>query len=47
MTIAEYKKKYRELSKYATSVIEDEDERCKRFEEGLREDIRTPIIACA
>uniref|UniRef100_A0A9I9E6N4 Uncharacterized protein n=1 Tax=Cucumis melo TaxID=3656 RepID=A0A9I9E6N4_CUCME len=27
MTIAEYKKKYRELSKYATSVIEDEDER--------------------
>ncbi|KAA0060484.1 Gag protease polyprotein-like protein [Cucumis melo var. makuwa] len=47
MTIAEYEKKYTELSMYATRVIEDEVERCKRFEEGLREEIRTPVTACA
>ncbi|KAA0067055.1 reverse transcriptase [Cucumis melo var. makuwa] len=35
MTIAEYEKKYTELSKYATKVIEDEVERCKSLEEGL------------
>ncbi|KAL0553697.1 hypothetical protein IC582_007600 [Cucumis melo] len=47
MTVAEYEKKYTELSKYATRVIVDEGERCKRFEEGLREEIRTPVTACA
>ncbi|XP_050941530.1 uncharacterized protein LOC127149710 [Cucumis melo] len=47
MTIAEYEKNYTELSMYATRVIEDEVERCKRFEEGLREEIRTPVTACA
>ena len=47
MTVAEYEKKYTELSKYATRVIVDEGERCKRFEEGLREEIRTPVAACA
>ncbi|TYK15233.1 uncharacterized protein E5676_scaffold892G00030 [Cucumis melo var. makuwa] len=47
MTVAEYEKKYTELSKYATRVIEDEVERYKRFEEGLREEIRTSVTACA
>uniref|UniRef100_A0A0A0LR88 Retrotransposon gag domain-containing protein n=2 Tax=Cucumis sativus TaxID=3659 RepID=A0A0A0LR88_CUCSA len=43
MTVVEYEKKYTKLSKYATSLIEDEAKRCKRFEEGLREKIRTPM----
>ncbi|TYJ96623.1 Retrovirus-related Pol polyprotein from transposon opus [Cucumis melo var. makuwa] len=47
MTVAEYEKKYTELSKYVTRVIEDEVERCKRFREGLREEIRTPMTVCA
>ncbi|KAA0036678.1 uncharacterized protein E5676_scaffold863G00050 [Cucumis melo var. makuwa] len=46
VTVAKHEKKYIELSKYTTSVIEDEAERCKRFEEGLLEEIRTPMIAC-
>ncbi|KAA0042457.1 reverse transcriptase [Cucumis melo var. makuwa] len=46
MTVVEYEKKYTELSKYATRVIEDEVERCKRFEEGLKE-IHTPVTSCA
>ncbi|KAA0054924.1 zf-CCHC domain-containing protein [Cucumis melo var. makuwa] len=46
MTVAEYEKKYIKLSKYATSVIEDEAERCKRFKEGLRGEICTPVTAC-
>jgi len=45
MTVAEYEKKYTELSKYATTVIADETDQCKRFEEGLREEIRTPVTA--
>ncbi|KAA0035225.1 DNA/RNA polymerases superfamily protein [Cucumis melo var. makuwa] len=47
MTVTKYEKKYTELSKYATRVIEDEVERCKRFEEGLQEEIRTPVTTCA
>ena len=43
----EYEKKYIQLSMYATSVIEDDAERCKRFKEGLREEIRTFMTACA
>ncbi|KAA0042193.1 DNA/RNA polymerases superfamily protein [Cucumis melo var. makuwa] len=47
MTVVEYEKNYTELSKYATSVIEDEAGRCKRFKEGLRKEIRTPVPASA
>src|ERR1051325_3609979 len=44
-TVAEYEKKYTELSRYAHSLDTNEIDRCKRFEDGLREEIRTPIIA--
>lgn len=47
MTIAEYEKKYKKLYEHATSVIEDEAKDCKRVEEGLREEIRTLVTACA
>ena len=45
--MAEYEKKYTELSKYAMTIVADEIDRCKRFEEGLREEIRTPVTANA
>lgn len=44
-TVAEYEKKYIELSKYASDLIEDERDRCRRFEVGLREEIRTSTTA--
>src|ERR1051325_8435343 len=44
-TVAEYEKKYTELSRYAHSLVTNEIDRCKRFEDGLREEIRTPITA--
>ena len=47
MSVAEYEKKYTELSKYATAIVADEIDRCKRFEEGLREEIRNPVTASA
>ena len=43
--MAEYEKKYTKLSKYATAIVVDEIDRCKRFEEGLREEIRTLVTA--
>ena len=39
MSIAEYEKKFVELTKYVISFIMDEEEKCKCFEGGLR----TPI----
>ena len=45
MTVAEYEKKYTELSNYALPIIANEVDRCKRFEEGLRREIRTLVIA--
>lgn len=45
MTVAEYEKKYTKLCKYATTIVVDESYQCKRFKEGLREEIRTPVTA--
>lgn len=45
MSVVEYEKKYTELSKYAASVLIDERARCKRFEDGLKEEICTPVTA--
>lgn len=41
MTVADYEKKYIELSKYATTIIRNEVDKCRRFKDGLREEIRT------
>lgn len=45
MIVAEYEKKYTQLSKYAYTIVVDEVDRCKIFEEGLRRDIRTLLTA--
>lgn len=31
MSVAKYEKKYTELSKYATTIVTDETDQCKRF----------------
>ncbi|KAA0062867.1 zf-CCHC domain-containing protein [Cucumis melo var. makuwa] len=38
--------KFTKLAKYTTSYVVDEDEKCKRFEDGLRMAIRVPMMAC-
>ena len=45
MTVEEYEKKFLDLSRFATYVVGDERERCRRFEEGLRYEIRTIVAA--
>lgn len=47
MTVVEYEKRYTELVKYAMTIIVDEIDRCKYFEEGLRKEIHTPMTANA
>ncbi|KAL2471113.1 Gag protease polyprotein-like protein [Abeliophyllum distichum] len=42
---SEYQKKFVELSKYAQVLVADERDRCRRFEDGLREEIRTSVIS--
>lgn len=45
MTVEEYEKKLLDLSRFATCVVGDERERCRRFEEGLRYEIGTTVAA--
>lgn len=45
MSVEEYEKKFLELSRFATSAIGDERERCRCFKEGLRFEIRTIVTA--
>lgn len=45
LTVEEYEKKFLDLSRFATSVVGDERERCRRFEDGLRFEIRTTVTA--
>ncbi|KAL2532905.1 CCHC-type domain-containing protein [Abeliophyllum distichum] len=45
MTVSEYQKKFVELSKYAQVLVADERDRFRRFEDGLREEIRTSLTS--
>ncbi|XP_022863736.1 uncharacterized protein LOC111383805 [Olea europaea var. sylvestris] len=45
MTIAEYHVKFIELSKYAQVLVCNEIDKCRRFENGLREEIRSVVTA--
>ncbi|XP_038887112.1 uncharacterized protein LOC120077296 [Benincasa hispida] len=47
MTVAEYELKYTELSKYGLYIVVDEKERCRRFETGLKQEIRTSVTTIA
>ena len=43
-TVTEYEMKFSELVHYAPHIAEDESNKCRRFFEGLRKDIRSQII---
>ncbi|XP_022891967.1 uncharacterized protein LOC111406831 [Olea europaea var. sylvestris] len=45
MTIAEYQVKFIELSKYAQVLVNNVIDKCRRFENGLREEIRSVVTA--
>ncbi|KAL4032686.1 hypothetical protein IC575_005767 [Cucumis melo] len=47
LLVVEYERKYTELSRYAEMIVASESDRCRRFERGLRFEIRTPVTAIA
>ncbi|XP_038880402.1 uncharacterized protein LOC120072053 [Benincasa hispida] len=47
MSVAEYKQKFTELSQYALPIIAEERDICRKFEQGLRKEIRTPVTSTA
>ncbi|KAA0054814.1 reverse transcriptase [Cucumis melo var. makuwa] len=47
LSVAEYERKYTELSRYADVTVASESDRCRRFEKGLRFERRTPVTAIA
>ncbi|KAA0048700.1 retrotransposon protein [Cucumis melo var. makuwa] len=47
LLVAEYERKYTELSRYADVIVASESDRCQRFERGLPFEIRTPVTAIA
>ncbi|XP_050943670.1 uncharacterized protein LOC127150301 [Cucumis melo] len=40
LSVAEYERKYTKLSRYAEMIVASESDRCRRFERGLRFEIR-------
>ncbi|TYK29096.1 DNA/RNA polymerases superfamily protein [Cucumis melo var. makuwa] len=47
LSVAEYERKYTELSRYTDVIVASESDRCQRFERGLRFEIRTPVTTIA
>ncbi|TYK29791.1 uncharacterized protein E5676_scaffold208G00070 [Cucumis melo var. makuwa] len=47
LSVAEYERKYIELSRYADIIVASKSDNCQRFERGLRFEIRTPVAAIA
>ncbi|KAF8378904.1 hypothetical protein HHK36_030253 [Tetracentron sinense] len=45
MTVAQYKEKFTELSRFASTVVANELDRCRRFEDGLHGEIRSAVTA--
>ncbi|CAL8135565.1 unnamed protein product [Prunus armeniaca] len=45
MSVFEYEHKFNELSRFAPELIPTEEEKCRRFEKGLRLDIQAVITA--
>lgn len=42
-TVAEYEDKFNALSRFAPSLVDIEEKRCRHFLEGLRPSIRNPL----
>ncbi|XP_038890030.1 uncharacterized protein LOC120079741 [Benincasa hispida] len=47
MSVVEYEQKFTELSQYALPIIAEEKDRCRKFEQGLRKEIKTPVTSTA
>ncbi|KAL5825273.1 hypothetical protein ACOSQ3_021336 [Xanthoceras sorbifolium] len=45
MTVDAYEKKFTELSRAAPHIVENEVNRCRKFEEGLRHEMKTYVSA--
>ena len=45
MTVSEYEKDFIRLSKYAREMVPTEEAKCKKFEQGLHNDIRVLLAA--
>ncbi|GAV76155.1 hypothetical protein CFOL_v3_19630 [Cephalotus follicularis] len=44
MSVAQYEHKFLELSHYAPALVADQEERCQRFLDGLRPEIRHSVV---
>ncbi|KAA0035369.1 zf-CCHC domain-containing protein [Cucumis melo var. makuwa] len=44
MTVAKYEKRFTELVKYGLMMVAKEKDRCRRFERGLKQEIRTLMM---
>ncbi len=43
MSVAEYDREFVRLSRYGREIVPTESERCRRFEEGLNDNIKLMI----
>ncbi len=44
LSVAEYEREFVRLSRYKREIVPTEAERCRRFEEGLNDNIKTMIV---
>ena len=44
MSVTEYQKEFTRLSKYAPKMLVTEDEKCRKFEDGLNDHIQAHVI---
>ena len=45
MSVTEYQREFTRLSKYAPEILVSEEEKCRRFEDGLNDHIRAHVTA--
>ncbi|EXB28509.1 hypothetical protein L484_006131 [Morus notabilis] len=45
MSVREYEAKFNDLSQFAPSLVESEHLRCLKFEKGLKNSVRRPLVA--
>ena len=44
MSVTEYQREFTRLSKYAPEMLVTEEEKCRKFEDGLNDHIRAHVI---
>ncbi|XP_024018441.1 uncharacterized protein LOC112090707 [Morus notabilis] len=45
MSVREYETKFNDLSRFAPSLVESENLKCLKFEKGLKNSVRRPLVA--